>query len=487
MSIWRMGPFTVVLLCLLALIVGAAATDSPSSSNASVPVQSSSESTASAAGGPMLDSASHRLAAGDYLLINFFDGKTAAEYRVQVDAAGEINLPLINSVNVGGLIPRAAADLLMQAYTVFYRQPQATVQVLDYGKIEIFVFGPDFPGEVFKLNNGARLTDLLRDIHLGQDYVQQGAYRQLHLVRGGFDFGALTAPQPLAVTAPAAPNTLATPSPSAVSHSKGSLTGFQNWRPWIEQRMHDPASQVWVVDPLQITVEGELSRYNVVLQDKDALFIPTPERFVELYGVANQGRYELLGQETLGDMLRLAGSVNYRSDLPNAVVERRDDCGRLQRLIFNIYPALDDMSCIENFELQNRDRISFVAPEQRIFVLGEVKLAGAFNFAEDSTVLDYLSQAGGETTDANMSWIAIIRQDRDRLDPQAPASVTQVNFKDIAKGRELAGNYFVIPGDVIYVPPKGVEFNTAEVMQATSTLVTSFAVVNNLTKHSSSN
>jgi len=484
MSIWRTGPFTMLLLGLLALILGADAKGVPTTRDVYVPVQVPEENSASAPGGPMLDSATHRLAAGDYLLISFFDGKFAEEYRVQVDSAGEITLPLVNSVNIGGLIPREAASLLMQSYSVYYREPQVTVQVLDYGQIEVFVFGPDYPGAVFKLDSGARLTDLLKDINQNLDTIEQGKYRRLHLVRGGFDFGALTAPQPLAMTAPPAPHTLAAPSPDAVSHGQGTLTGFQNWRPWIEQRLHDPASQVWVIDPLQITVEGELSRYNIVLTDKDALFIPTPERFVELAGVAKPGRYELLGQETLGDLLRLAGTLGSRADLTNAVIERRDDCGRLQRLIFNLYPALDDLSFVEQCELQNRDRISFMPPEQRIFVLGEVKLAGAFNFVEDSTVLDYIAQAGGETLDANMGWIAIIRQGRNRLDPQAPAEVTQVNFKDIAKGRELANNYFLIPGDVIYVPPKGVEFDTALVMQAASTLVTSFAVVDSLTNRS---
>lgn len=486
MAIWRTGPFTLLLLGLLALTLGADGSSTPTTRQVFIPVQTQPDGeSASAPGGPMLDSATHRLAPGDYLLISFFDGKFAEEYRVQVDAAGAINLPLVGDVNISGLIPRDAAELLKQAYTVFYREPQLSVQVLNYGKIEVFVFGPDFPGIVFKLDNGQRLSDLLKVAYKDRQDIDTGEYRRLHLVRGGFDFTALTAPQPLAMTAPQAPNTLATPSPSAVTHCQGSLAGYQNWRPWIEERMHDPASQVWIIDPLQITVEGELSRYNVELQDKDALFIPTPERFVELAGVANQGRYELLGQESLGDILRLAGTINYRNDLINAIIERHDDCGRLQRLVFNFYPALDDLSCIEDFELQNRDRISFMPLEQRIFVLGEVKVGGAFPFLEDSSVLDYIALAEGETPEANMAWIAIIRQQRDRVDPQAAAQVTQVNFKDIAKGRELASNYFLQPGDVIYVPPKGVEFDTALVMQAASTLVTSFAVVNNLTKSSS--
>lgn len=480
MALWRSGLLGLAAGCALALLTGA------DSKEKFVPVQLPAENTSRAPDGPMLDSAMHRIAPGDYLLINFFDGKIAEEYKVQVDSAGEITLPLINATLLGGLVPRDAAELLMQSFSVYYRNPQVSVQVLDYGQIEVFVFGPDFPGAVLKLDNGSRLSDLLKTLRAEQEFVEYGKYRRLHLVRGGFDFSAITAPQPLTTTASAAPNTLATPSPNAISHSKGSLAGFQNYRPWLEQRMHDPDSQVWVLDPLQITVEGELSRFNITLADKDALFIPTAERFVELVGTAAPGRYELLDNESLGDLLRLAGSLNYRNDLANALIERRDDCGKLQRLIFNMFSALDDLSCIEDFPLQNRDRISFVSPEQRIFVMGEVKLAGAYGFAEDSTVLDYIAIAGGETPDANLGWIALIRQGRDRLNPLDAAEVIQVNFKDIAKGKPFAANLFPIPGDVIWVPPKGGTFDTSQLLQAASTFVTGFAVVDSLQSNSSS-
>lgn len=426
---------------------------------------------------PLLDTAEHQLAEGDYLLAQFFDGQQQQDYYLQVDSAGEVRMPLINAVNVGGLTPREASELLTSEYERYYHNPYVTIQVLSFGQFEIFVFGPDFPGKIYRVNNGTRMLDILNNTGIFQPTpeVEIGRYRRVHLVRGDFDFHNLMqlAQDWPAETAGGA-QALNLPSPGAVTRSETSLAAITNWRAWLQERNKD--SQVWVIDPLALTVEGELSRYNIELERNDVIYVPTAERFVEVRGVANPGRYELLGDETLGDILRLAGSISYTADLINTVITRFDDCGNVERLVFNLFPALDQPQLIEDFQLQNRDVIRIVPREQRVFVLGEVNLAGAFEFVEDSTVLDYVALAGGETPSAHLAWIAIIRQGRNRLDQLNQAEVIQVNFKEIHKGLPLCTDVSLLPGDVIYVPPKGARFELSNVLQAVSTMVTSFAV-----------
>ncbi len=425
---------------------------------------------------PLVDTASHRLAEGDYLLAQFFDGQRQQDYYLQVDSAGEVRMPLVEAVAVAGLTPREAAELLTDEYRVYYHKPYVALQVLRRGQFEVFLFGPDFPGQMYKLDNGTRLSDLWQRLKL----AEPGRYRRVHVIRGDLDFYSLTAALPPALPALAdGASVIAAPSPGAVARDSASLAGHTNWRGWVEERIEDPDSQVWVIDPLAITLEGELSRYNVELRKQDVIYVPTAERFVEVQGTEVPGRYELLTEETLGDVLRLAGTVDYAGDLVNTVVTRRDDCGNLERLIFNLFPALDNLAAIECFELMNRDVISIVPREQRIFVLGEVNLAGAFAFVEDSTPLDYIALAGGETPSANMPWIAIIRQGRNRLDQLPQAEVIQVNFKEIAKGLPLCTDISLLPGDIVYVPPKGFQFEFGQIIQTVSAAVTSFAVVDN--------
>jgi protein involved in polysaccharide export with SLBB domain len=427
---------------------------------------------------PLLNAAGHLLAEGDYLLAQFSDGIEQEDFHLQVDSAGEVQMPLIGAVQVAGLNPKQAADALTEAYRKYYRNPYVAIQVLDLGRFEIFVFGPDFPGRTYLLPNGSDFLDMLRGLELGRE----GLYRRIHLIRGDVDFKAITdEAKPLLeeFEEGEGDGLITLPSPGAVSREHESLAGFVNWRKWVSERIDDPQSEVTVIDPLRITVEGELSDHNVVLQAHDVVYIPTPERFVDISGVKNPGRYELLGEETLGDILRLAGTLNYSADLQNTVIRRTDECGDMERLIFNLYPALDDPGVIECYPLQNRDVITIINREERIFVLGEVNSAGAFTFREDSTVLDYIAEAGGETPQAHLAWIAVIRQGRDRLNPQLPSEVIQANFKEIHKGLPLCQDISLLPGDVIYVPPKGFKFEMPQVIQAISTAVTGYAVVEN--------
>jgi protein involved in polysaccharide export with SLBB domain len=433
------------------------------------------------------DASTHRIGIGDMLQITLYDGVNPLGMSVQVDNTGCVRMPLLDPVNVQGLFTYEMADRLTELYRTYYVSPVVSVAIQQYGTFQVYVFGPDVPGRLMSLPNGTRLLDLVQTMASaglapGQSLLTTGRFRRVHLIRGGFSLTALLAPPSQSsaqVSTSPAPNLLQADPPEAISHGNGSLAAFTNWRPWVEERKHDPDSKVWIIDPLRITVEGELSRYNMPLLEGDVIYLPSPERFVDMSGVTMSGRYELLGEESLGDIMRLAGSPNYEADLMNAVVDRHDEHGRLSQIFLNFYPALDDVEAARSFKLQNRDRINFFTREKRIFVLGEVHTAGAFAFQEDSTVLDYVAVAGGETEAANLAWIAIIRQGRDRLDPYARPEVIQVNFKQIHKGLPMCTDISLKQGDVIYVPPKGFEFKLPEILEAVTTMVTGFVVAEN--------
>lgn len=432
---------------------------------------------------PRLDSGNHLLGTGDHLLVQFFDGRHQEEYNAQVDAEGKITLPIAGSIKVSGMTATKAAEQVTFYYAEYYLNPRATIQVLRYGKLEVFVFGPDHAGKIIQLDNGSRFSRLLEVI----EYPDYGQYRQLHLLRGGIDFQNLSAPKIAAIGSGSNDaNILSTPSPPALSRKNKSLTSYQNWRPWIEQRKKNPETKIWVIDPLQVLLEGDLSQYNIVLQDRDVVFIPTAESFVVIHGVSRPGTYELIANEDLGEILRLAGTLNYNGDLANAVIQRYDDWGTMQRIIVNLYPALEDLSATECIKLQNRDVIRIMNRELRIFVLGMVNEAGAFNFIEDSTVLDYLALAKGETADAHLAWIAIIRQSRNRQLVGDAAEVIRVNFKEIHKGFPSCVDIALLPGDVIYVPPKGKGFEVTEIIQAAGTVITGIAISDSLNGSSDS-
>lgn len=432
---------------------------------------------------PVLNVMDHYLSPGDYLLVQFFDGREQQEYNVQVDTAGQIKLPLVGALQVAGMGLRGAAEMITKEYLVYYKQPVVSLQLLEAGQFQVFVYGPDQPGQMLQLDNGAQLLDVLEKLEL----TANPRYRRLHLVRGGFDYASLAgmARSGSPVSVDGQGQTMGLSAPAAVCRSSGRNVSHHGWQEWINERLESPQSSVWVIDPLELTLEGNISELNIQLANHDVIYLPAPQQSVDLLGVSRSGRYELLPGETLGDILRLTGSHNILTDLSNTMVRRYDSSGALTQWILNLEQGSDSLEAAAGFELKHNDVVQVATRENRVFVLGEVFESGAFDFRTDATVLDYIALAKGHTPDANLAWIAIIRPPRNRIEPLEQADIVRVNFKEIHKGHPLATDIYPLPGDVVYVPPKGYEFKFENIVQAYSSLMTTFAVIESTNDNSS--
>ncbi len=83
---------------------------------------------------------------------------------------------------------------------------------------------------------------------------------------------------------------------------------------------------------------------------------------------------------------------------------------------------------------------------QKIIVLGEVKNPGYFQADSDTTVLEAISRAGGNTTDATMKTVLLIRGGLQK--PQ----LASLNLEKALKKGDLTQNIALQRGDIIYVP-----------------------------------
>ncbi|GAB4512836.1 MAG: polysaccharide biosynthesis/export family protein [Haliangiales bacterium] len=81
---------------------------------------------------------------------------------------------------------------------------------------------------------------------------------------------------------------------------------------------------------------------------------------------------------------------------------------------------------------------------KKLSVLGEVKKPGTLSFTEGMTVVEAVAQAGGFTDLARKNAVSITRgRGEDKVQYTVPV-------EDI--GRGVADNFFVRPGDVVFVP-----------------------------------
>ncbi|MGE5402456.1 MAG: polysaccharide biosynthesis/export family protein [Ignavibacteriales bacterium] len=105
-----------------------------------------------------------------------------------------------------------------------------------------------------------------------------------------------------------------------------------------------------------------------------------------------------------------------------------------------------------------------IRPLYRINILGEVKTPGSYYVTGVEKLSDLIAQAGGETGDANLDNIYIVRQDKE----------IKVDASQIIEQGNKRTDINLISGDRIYVPKKwwvGVR-NTAIIVSGAAVLVT---------------
>jgi polysaccharide export outer membrane protein len=103
-----------------------------------------------------------KLSPGDLLEIGVFDTPELAG-RVRVNSDGEITLPLIGALHVGGLTPEQVQDLLATRLKTenFVKDPQVSVFVAEYAGQAVYVIGEVMKPGPYPLMGSHRLLDFI--------------------------------------------------------------------------------------------------------------------------------------------------------------------------------------------------------------------------------------------------------------------------------------------------------------------------------------
>jgi polysaccharide export outer membrane protein len=87
----------------------------------------------------------------------------------------------------------------------------------------------------------------------------------------------------------------------------------------------------------------------------------------------------------------------------------------------------------------------------KIYVIGQVRNPGEFPANRPLDVMQALSLAGGLTTFAADSNIRVLRRDA-----SGGQQALSFNYSEVSKGKALASNVVLQPGDVVVVPTSGI-------------------------------
>jgi protein involved in polysaccharide export with SLBB domain len=195
---------------------------------------------------------------------------------------------------------------------------------------------------------------------------------------------------------------------------------------------------------------------DLTLQNADTLFVPplsVLQDVVEVRGAfvgapdssktATAGkptlvqRFELAQGERVRDVVLKAGGTAAYADLQLAFIDRGGATGPRQRIPIDLQRLLVEKDEVQNILLQNGDVLTVPVAEDKVYVVGEVKTPGAQDFRPDLTPREYLALAGGPGNRAKLPAATVTFRngrtyamaDAPPLEPGAVVTVPEVAVK----------------------------------------------------------
>lgn len=166
---------------------------------------------------------------------------------------------------------------------------------------------------------------------------------------------------------------------------------------------------------------GEIES-NPPLRDGDIVVVPYRGPQVFLYGaVSEPGGYEFLENDTLADLVQLAGGMTEDADPDSVEVTRFVDGIRTERFYLS-FQGREELESAHDFILRAGDQVQIRRNlnwhrRQIVEVRGEVKFPGTFPIVDGETRLsEVIERAGGFTDLAFLQEATVIRRRAIRLD-----------------------------------------------------------------------
>ena len=220
----------------------------------------------------------------------------------------------------------------------------------------------------------------------------------------------------------------------------------------------------------------EFERGNFQLADGDSVAVDsTLQRYrnmVEVKGaVFRTGKYQMDGSiTTVRQLIEAAGGLCEDAMKTRAVLHRLTDERRLQVVQVDLQGILAHTA--PDIALRNEDVLfipsrSYLIGEQKLSIHGEVVYPGEYDFAENTTLEDFILQAGGLTDAASLVKVDVSRRIRNQMATESSDKIAESYTFKLKDGFVVDGTpgFVLQPYDEVYVrrSPGYVEQQNVEV------------------------
>lgn len=290
---------------------------------------------------------------GDQFTINLW-GKTENAYDVTVSRDGTIVVPRLGGINVSGLTFLELKNLLQNKFKEYYPDFNMSVTMGNLRTIEVFIVGEANKPATYSLNS---LSTVVTALYAAGGPSKNGSLRDIRVFRNGRLIANL--------------------------------------------------------DLYEFFING-MKDNDIRLQTGDTIFIPVVESAVGVAGsVRRPAIYEMIGEQSIGEVIELAGGLLPTGELQNVVVERIEGNQRREIKSFNLDPSSSGTNMNLNLPLKNFDVIKIypIHGEIRhvVYLEGHVKYPREYELRPGMRILDIITSFNSLLPEPYLPQAEIIR------------------------------------------------------------------------------
>lgn len=194
-----------------------------------------------------------------------------------------------------------------------------------------------------------------------------------------------------------------------------------------------------------------LKKIRIIGEFKDSeAFTRTFNKLTGELEIQRLGMYNIREGETVKDVVTALGGLTAKANTAKARIERPLDNGNLEIIPINLNkimerdnPSRDNPSV--DTVLMAGDTLIVPALPDSIYITGEVRIPGAYQYNVGNKIQEYVTFAGGPTGKARLRHVRIISERGGEM------NIETIDLRSILMGN-IKEHLELRPGDVIYVP-----------------------------------
>jgi protein involved in polysaccharide export with SLBB domain len=379
----------------------------------------------------------YRLGPGDLIEIQISGRLDVQRSSLVIDAEGNVNIPPIGNIPVGGLTLLDATRRVTDRARAYFRYADVTVSVLSPRSFEIAVTGEVQRPGMAVVSAARRLQDVIQG---AGGFTPRGSVRRVRVTTQGqereydllrFELAGDLSQNPLVeegmrINVPPRLGSVTLTGgvrrpgeyellPQGSLAELAALVGGFSETAMPSQARLTRFTASGRRETMTVDLKTALARpADVILQPGDVLFLPTVAPLQDVIevrgafqGTAESARGTVSGKPVITQRLEVAqgdrirdvvsrlGGAAPTADLRLAFVDRMPSAGPPQRIPVDLHKLFVDKDDTQNILIENGDTLVLPVLEDKVFLNGEVRTPGVLDFRAEWTARDYIASAGG--------------------------------------------------------------------------------------------